>query len=249
MKKSDIPVVLLAIVEKKIKAHSSKILEIRNPEAQYFYDLRAKVDNEKFYFKIYKADPGKVHLQIKSGYPAYFDVSPFSRNSYTEQHTGCAIESLGNSIDAWVSLLQEVDQIESIYDDRILANYIDEISSFFKTVEHEDTRPLDLESQLFFDGMIDQNQLFIEESSSIKNEDKAEILIALTDINIAMEQGTILEFKNKFILFLAKVRRSSFKTFKTFFSQMSMNFAEQKVLKLISGDPNSLIYRLLRGQP
>jgi hypothetical protein len=143
----------LNIIKNFQPKENKNIFLVRPEEGEGFLLHFSDVDSEsEFYFRI---------IQFKDSNNTFLiEYSPASANSNAKYSNWFAVGDVNNRFDAWLKLLSDFNETETIFDDPITKGFQEEYFNFFEIVD-EDAESKPLKSKQIL--ILDEHLLGIEE--------------------------------------------------------------------------------------
>jgi len=146
MNKKQIPYELLASVEVLVK-NCAQVVGSK-VEDNCYYSLFDKDESSNFYFKVY-IDSQKARVEPHNDKSLVLcEYFPYNTNSLHPNKIHCKKDDVQRHLGIWVNLLNQYNQIESVYDDPFIKKYKEYFSQEFVILDKDaDTAPFDPHQQ------------------------------------------------------------------------------------------------------
>ncbi|MFC4818631.1 hypothetical protein [Flavobacterium sp. GCM10023249] len=227
MKKKDLPIEILKVLEKYVSIHGEKYIKIQDPESLLkFIDI----DEESSFF---------FCLNLYQNEKFIISYKPYNRSNVDLYKISIKPNELDGHFKLWINLLDEYANTKSIFDDPILKFYEEEFYAEFEILEDEKEKPLDNNQILFLDDYLENLDKGLEKYKIEGNK----IRIENIQKEIKQLQETLTE-KNKeqvvtsFSKILAKVKKLGVKYLKEFITEGTKQVISTTIKYLIENGHN-----------
>lgn len=226
-KKKDIPLVVHEILEPFVlKKGEHFTIDYNSNTLLKFVDTEIGSD---FYFEINKFEGDVISLIIK----------PIDKSTINGQSIQIDSKKLGIYFNNWISILEQYQNVKSVFDDPILKSFQEEYFSEFEILEDEKEKPLENNKILLLDKYLENISIELENHKTEINKNKIDEI--QSDINLFQENLTSqnkLEIAKNFSKILAKIKKLGTKFLKEFITEGKKQIISKGIKFLIEQGPN-----------
>jgi hypothetical protein len=223
----------LNIIKNFQPKENEKIFLIRPEEGQGFLLHFSDIDPEsEFYFRIVQFNEKDNKFLIEH--------SPTNSNSNAVSKAWFAVGDLNNRFDAWLKLLSEFNETETIFDDPILKGFQEEYYTSFEIVDDEaTTKPLTSKQILLLDEHLTDIENKIDEFVNDTNKESIEdIKEDITELKSELTKKPRKWIIQKLSLVWGKITKQGTPFIKEFLNEGKKEAIKQGVKFLIEGGMN-----------
>lgn len=187
--KKKIPLLILKTLEKWLAKENERI-QLIEPDNFLLKFIDTDEDSD-FYFNIesYKVEANNYQLLL--------DYKPQSEQSVANQRKWTNHKSLDNLFNNWVMVLEQYDNVKTIFDDSIEKKYQEEFFTEFEIIDEDaDTVSFNIEQQLFLNKYLGNVNLAIDRYNP---DGEIKELNELKEIVIELDENLTVLTKHKII--------------------------------------------------
>ncbi len=226
MKKKDLPLDVLKILEKYVSIHGEKY--IRTEEENSMLKLIDFDSESDFHFIIQQYKDNKFLIQYK----------PYTKININTFRSWISINELDGQFQNWINLLEEYSKVKSIFDDPILKSFEEEYFSDFEILEEDKDKPLENEKLFLLDEFLENLVNGLESHKTENNKNKIEeiqnnIILLQENLTISTRQ----EITEKISKIFAKIKKLGVKYIKEFITEGKKQLMSEGIKYLIENTP------------
>lgn len=225
----------LNIIKNFQPKENQDIYLVRPESGEGFLLHFSDIDPEsEFYFRIIRFDEKANKFLIEH--------SPSSSNSNASNQAWFSVGDLNNRFDAWLKLLSDFNETETIFDDPILKGFQDEYYASFEVVdENASTEPLTSNQILLLDEHLTEIENRIDEFVTDSNKEaideiKSDIVELKSDLTKKPKKWAI----QKLSIVWGKLTKQGTKFIKEFLNEGKKEIIKQGIKLIVQGGENLL---------
>ena len=226
MRKKDLPLEVLKILEKYVSIHGEQYIRIEEDDSMLkLIDCESESD---FHFIIQQYKDSKFLIQYK----------PYTKINVDSSRAWISINELNGQFQNWINLLEEYSKVKSIFDDPILKSFEEEYFSDFEILEEDKEKPLENEKLLLLDSFLENLVSGLESHKTDNNKNKIEeIQSSIILLQENLTTNTRQEITEKISKIFAKIKKLGIKYIKEFITEGKNQLMSEGIKFLIENTP------------
>lgn len=200
-----IPLDLLKVIENADPKLKSNIYITKNENSLALF--KDKDENSDFYFDIIRVNPNSSSLAYEIRF------CPRDSNDVRSFHTAVTIDTIKRYLDNWLTIIDEYNSVENIFEDPILSEYRKQFETKFEIIDEDaDYAPFDLDKQLYIDNYLTDTKNKLHKLKEHKTEPEIKEIEELENEIEDISKNLTTDTKKKVFKRLAKFWAKAQKT-------------------------------------